>query len=558
MVDGPPERGDNASAQQLRRLVQRPLVAGPLLLGLLVVLLLACVLWIPGWLYPPLTETDLGDVSDAAKVQELKGARLKLQNDARTTLLQGLGALLVLTGAGIGAAMTLRQVKVSQDGLKDTRGQMQRTWKSTQRQLKLTQRQLRLARQGQVTDRYTRAIEQLGHEKAPVRLGALYSLEHLAQDNPEYRQDVVDVFCAYLRMPYTPPAGRQPHAEQAEKVVASVDDRNQAPQRTPAQDPAQEDLQVRLTLQRILARHLRPFKKGINKRQAQLLHLDPEPTFWPEIDLNLTGATLVNLDFTSVSIASPQFHGATFQGAADFSNATFYGTAWFDGVTFHHDANFAVADFYGIADFTGVAFKGEAWFSGTFHEWAYFTKANFHQTAKFSSTRPAESTADFESTAFFDGATFHGNADSTRMRFGGLAKFLTTRFQGQATFDHVAFKGEAWFEGAGFGAKADFSSATFRSATTFDGARFDGVTRFDRATFPYKPASSGYESSTTHSLDRDRPRATRSATIQLTPPTTRWNLRTWRASPSRRSLRRIRRLDNGLSLAFAAGRPSGR
>jgi hypothetical protein len=44
-----------------------------------VVLLLACVLWIPKWLYPSLTETDLQNVSDAGKVQELKGARLKLQ-----------------------------------------------------------------------------------------------------------------------------------------------------------------------------------------------------------------------------------------------------------------------------------------------------------------------------------------------------------------------------------------------------------------------------------------------------------------------------------------------
>ena len=44
------------------------------------------MLWVPRSLYPPLTETDLRDVSDAAKVQELKGARLKLQNDVRIGL----------------------------------------------------------------------------------------------------------------------------------------------------------------------------------------------------------------------------------------------------------------------------------------------------------------------------------------------------------------------------------------------------------------------------------------------------------------------------------------
>ena len=72
MADRPPQPADddNTKVQQLRRLIQKPTVAVPLVLGLLVVLLLACVLWIPRSLYPSLSETDLQGVSDAAKVQE--------------------------------------------------------------------------------------------------------------------------------------------------------------------------------------------------------------------------------------------------------------------------------------------------------------------------------------------------------------------------------------------------------------------------------------------------------------------------------------------------------
>jgi hypothetical protein len=121
MVDGPPQPADddNAKAQERRGLWWLARVGPPALL----VVLLTCVFWAPKWLYPSLTDTDLRDVKneqgepDAAKVQDLKGARLKLQNDARTTLLQGLGAVLLLTGASIGAGMTLRQVKVSQGQL---------------------------------------------------------------------------------------------------------------------------------------------------------------------------------------------------------------------------------------------------------------------------------------------------------------------------------------------------------------------------------------------------------------------------------------------------------
>ena len=189
MVDRPPQPADddNAKAQERRRLVRRLAVVG------------ACPR--PGglaaglraldsrWLYPSLTETDLRTVSDAAKIQELKGARLKLQNDARTTLLQGLGAVLVLTGAGIGAS---RDPSAGQGHRRATRS------RATDAHTEPAESSSSSAEQGQVTDRYTRAVEQLGHEKAPVRLGALYSLEHLAQDNPEYRQTVVDVV---LRLP---------------------------------------------------------------------------------------------------------------------------------------------------------------------------------------------------------------------------------------------------------------------------------------------------------------------------------------------------------------------
>lgn len=54
------------------------------------------------------------------------------------------------------------------------------------------------ATERRVTELYTRAVDQLGADKAPVRLGGLYALERLAQDNVEHRQTVVNVLCAYL------------------------------------------------------------------------------------------------------------------------------------------------------------------------------------------------------------------------------------------------------------------------------------------------------------------------------------------------------------------------
>jgi uncharacterized protein YjbI with pentapeptide repeats len=496
MVDRPPQSADddNAKAQQRRRLAWKWVGAGLAALGLLVVFL-ACVLWIPRWLYPSLTDSDLKGVRtaqgepDAAKVQELKGGRLKLQNDARTTLLQGLGAVLVLLGAGIGARVTLRQIRVNRDQLQTTREQMAHTLETTQQQLNLTE-------QGQVTDRYTRAVEQLGHEKAPVRLGALYSLEHLAQDNPKYRQTVVDVVCAYLRMPYTLPAQTELDAEQVEEMAPPANGRDRAPYPASERDPAREELQVRQTAQRLLANHLRrpPETSG---QEAQLLPPSPQQAFWPGISLDLTGATLVDFNFAQVSVIQGQFAEATFHGDARFGKATFQGDARFDEATFQGDAQFGKVTFQRDASFAGATFQRDPWFGGaTFQGDAWFGKATFQGGAWFTEMT-------FQGGAWFDGATFQGGAKFGKVTFQRDASFAGATFQDRAWFDELTFpraaefskvifqrdasfagatfQGGAWFGKATFQRDASFGKATFQRDARFDGVTFQGAARFDGA-----------------------------------------------------------------------------
>lgn len=56
--------------------------------------------------------------------------------------------------------------------------------------------------QGQYTDRYTKAIEQLGHqgpEGLQVRLGGVYALERLARDSPRDQPTIIEVLSAFIR-----------------------------------------------------------------------------------------------------------------------------------------------------------------------------------------------------------------------------------------------------------------------------------------------------------------------------------------------------------------------
>jgi hypothetical protein len=57
-----------------------------------------------------------------------------------------------------------------------------------------------LTKRGQVTDRYTKAIEQLGSDKGlDVRIGGIYALQRIARDSASDHPTVMDVLSAFVR-----------------------------------------------------------------------------------------------------------------------------------------------------------------------------------------------------------------------------------------------------------------------------------------------------------------------------------------------------------------------
>jgi Pentapeptide repeats (8 copies) len=114
---------------------------------------------------PPLFVPAHGDPTDQATAE----------NAVRTTLLQGLGGAVLLLGAWF-------------------------TW-----------RQLQTAREGQLTERFTRAIDQLGKTDPEVTIGGIYALERIARDSPGDQTAIAEVLTAYVRQHARwPPAPEQP------------------------------------------------------------------------------------------------------------------------------------------------------------------------------------------------------------------------------------------------------------------------------------------------------------------------------------------------------------
>jgi hypothetical protein len=88
----------------------------------------------------------------------------------------------------------------------------------TARNFTLSRRTFELTEQGQVTERYTKAIEQLGSDKLDVRIGGVYALERIARDSATDHPTVMEVLSAFVRVHSRerwPPATGKPETTKA-------------------------------------------------------------------------------------------------------------------------------------------------------------------------------------------------------------------------------------------------------------------------------------------------------------------------------------------------------
>jgi hypothetical protein len=124
-----------------------------------------------------------------------KGALLQTARDAARGRLLTLGAGLFAAGALIFTALNFNLLRSNSE---QTDRWQRRTYELTE--------------QGQVTDRYTKAIEQLGSDKLDVRIGGIYALERVARDSARDNPTVMEVLTAFIRQ-YSreqwPPPGRE-------------------------------------------------------------------------------------------------------------------------------------------------------------------------------------------------------------------------------------------------------------------------------------------------------------------------------------------------------------
>ena len=149
-----------------------------------IIVVIACVILVL-WQVPKIQVASLRN----AKGVDAKDV-FKAENDARTTLAQIIAGFAVLTGlyfAWKDITATAKNLELAN------------------KNFELANKNLELTREGQVTERFTKAIEQLGaadndgKPKSELRLGGIYALERIARDYERDHWPIMEVLTAYVR-----------------------------------------------------------------------------------------------------------------------------------------------------------------------------------------------------------------------------------------------------------------------------------------------------------------------------------------------------------------------
>jgi hypothetical protein len=96
--------------------------------------------------------------------------QLKAQQESFKTIAQALAGMVVLIGLGFTG------------------------WNT-----RIAQKNMKIAEDGKITDRFSKAVEQLGNDKLEIRLGGIYALERIAIDSEKDHQQVMEVLTAFVR-----------------------------------------------------------------------------------------------------------------------------------------------------------------------------------------------------------------------------------------------------------------------------------------------------------------------------------------------------------------------
>ena len=351
-------------------------------------------------------------------------------------------------------------------------------------------------RKAERRERYTKAVEQLGDEKAPIRMGGVYTLvglvdewleEKSLSDDERFKegQVIINNLCAYIRSPFT--------------LATRYDELSKD---SPSSDGIYKDNQQEFYTDKAEFKAEADVRLGIIKEiHDRIQGPDKDtPGAWSDFEYDFSGSTFFYpIDLTNSYYAKPiNFSGSTYEGGANFSDSIYQ---WADfSRSVYQWADFSRSTYEGGADFSRSTYKGEAYFSGsTYKDKAYFSGSTYKDEANFSgstyqgsanfsgSTYKAEtkfndsfyeSSVDFSNSTYYDRVEFHGynlGSGYECLTYEGTANFSHSVYLGTPVFGPSTYKSEAIFSNSIYSEPVNFSSSnTYKYKVDFSSSTYHG------------------------------------------------------------------------------------
>jgi len=243
------------------------------------IVLVPFILWkVPEWqvrAYQKRLDANAISKLDPKDIIQLQKDLITAENNARVTLAQVIGGLVVL----LGLYATFKNVKIAQDNHK------------------VALDNLRVTEEGKLTERFSKAVELLGSDKLDVRLGGIYALERIARDSQKDHWTVMEVLTAFVR--------EQSRAEYEKKEPKATNDQEDEDiSSDESKVRLREDIQVALT---VIGR-----RKWVEQEQPGQV-VDLNNSFLKRA--NLSDAPLIGANLKEANLSEADLMGANLSWA---------------------------------------------------------------------------------------------------------------------------------------------------------------------------------------------------------------------------------------------------
>ena len=356
-------------------------------------------------------------------------------------------ALLYTTGGAIAALGLLETYRKNTNDRTKANADINAALKNQEHQTKVLKEQIRQfddnafkERKAERRERYTKAVEQLGDEKAPIRMGGVYTLvglvdewleEKSLSDDERFKegQVIINNLCAYIRSPFT--------------LTSHYDELSQD---SPTSEGIYKDKKEEFYIDKAILDSEADVRLSIIKEIHDRIQGPDKntPGAWSDFEYDFSGSTFFYpIDLTNSYYAKPiNFSDSIYQSRADFSGSTYRDEAYFGGSTYQGGANFSDSTYKDVADFGGSTYQGRADFSRSTYQWASFIGSTYQGWAYFSDST-------YKSWAYFTDSTYQWASfnDST---YKSWAYFSDSTYENETNFSGSIFYQETYFGEDGY------------------------------------------------------------------------------------------------------------